>query len=53
MNHFFRVHGDMILEEENAAITFDEVGLGSLERYFPAFTEDSQEHATLSVRKRA
>ena len=51
MNHIFRVHGNMILEEENAATTFDEVELGSLERHLLVFTEDSQEQATLSVRQ--
>ena len=33
-NHIFRVHGHMILEEESAARTLDEVELGSLERPF-------------------
>ena len=28
VNHIFRVHGHTILEEETAARTFDEVGLG-------------------------
>ena len=31
MKHIFRVHGHMILEEEHAARTFDELGIGSLE----------------------
>ena len=39
----------MILEEENAGRTFDEVGLGSLEMLIPGFTEDSQKQATLSA----
>ena len=39
--HIFRVHGHMVLEEESAATTFDEVGLRSLERLFLKFTEDS------------
>ena len=43
MNHVFGVHGHMIMEEESAART------GSLERFFPGFTEDSREQATLSA----
>ena len=39
VNHIFRVHGHMILEEESVARTFDEVGVGeSLERLFPRST---------------
>ena len=39
VNHIFQVHEHMILEEENAARTFDEEGMGSLEWLFPGFTE--------------
>ena len=34
VNHIFRVHGHVILEEESPARTFGEVGLRSLERVF-------------------
>ena len=50
VNHIFRVQGHIFfLEEEEAARTFEEVGLGSLERLFPGFTEDSQGQATVSA----
>ena len=43
------MHGHTILAEETAAQTFDEVGLGSLERLIPGFIEDSAEQATRSA----
>ena len=49
VNHIFMVQEHTILEEETAAKTFDEEGLGSLERLYPRFTEDSAEQATLTV----
>ena len=45
----FRVDGQTILEEENAARTFDEVELVSLERLFPGFTEDNEKQAKPSA----
>ena len=49
IDHIFRVHRHAILEEESAAKTFDEVGLGSLERLFPGFTEDCAQQVALSA----
>ena len=49
INHIFRVHRHAILEEESVAKTFDEVGLRSLERLLPGFTEDCAQQATLSA----
>ena len=43
INHILRVHGHAILQEKRAADIYDEVGQRSLERLFPAFTEESSE----------
>ena len=40
INHILRAHGHTILQEQRAAEIFAEVGQRSLERLFPAFTED-------------
>ena len=40
---------DTILDEESAAKTLNELGMGSLERLFPGFKEDSSQQATLSA----
>ena len=48
-NHFLRVHGHTILQEQRAADIHDGVGQRSLEKLFPGFTEDSMTQATLSA----
>ena len=45
----FRVDVQTILEEENAAGTFDEVELVSLDRLCPRVTEDHQKQTTPSA----
>ena len=47
VNHIFRVHVHMIVEEGSAAKAFDLVELGLLERPLPGFTDDSQEQVTV------
>ena len=50
INLIFRVHGDTILDEEEATQTFDEVGQSSLETVsFLGVTEDSTEQAAPSA----
>ena len=47
--HILRVHGRKVLEEQSAAVVYDEIGQRSLERLFPSLTEDSMTQATLSA----
>ena len=49
VNHILRVHGRKILEEQSAAVVYDEIGHRSPERLFPGLTEDSMTQATLSA----
>ena len=51
VNPILWVHGHTILQEKRAAKIYDEVGQRSLERLFPAFTEDSTEQATVGEEK--
>ena len=47
INHFLRVHGHTILQEQRAAEIYDEVGQRSREWLFQGFSEDSMTQATL------
>ena len=48
IKYILRVHGHTILQEKEDAKIF-EVGQRSLERFFPGYSEDSSEQATLST----